>query len=785
MINMESVRRLLAIADASKDPYAVTEVAGSLLAANGSDSVAAGHYVRALSALQLFGAAHRVVGGPPPAHGAGIVRWASRARRFAANLAALEVRDPHGVELVREAAKELDRYELHTASDGNFQVLDTTQPIHAGWLGTFTNHKATERLWQFDAAKCPVPFPIVFEGVGFGWLLLHVLKTTERSYLSYSCAVYVVDADPLALAMLLHLHDLQEIIRESRVRWFVRGTPEEALAAFRKALEESKEWTVPEQWVRCALRPSRAVSVEATMLEIAAVRRRRNEGWAAEAKAYYAGKDVSYWQRRYEQALSGEGEPLRVLGLTSRYTTVLQHSMTEMQAALRAAGHEMIVAMEPDDHSVENPYLELLTTYKPDLLFQISRMRYENPAMPREIPFVCWDQDNLPCMRTAAATEGMNALTYVAGHGATFGYCYLNWPRESCIFCHPAGATFRYSDEPAERSLLEKHACDISFISNASATPEELRNQQAQRCSREPRLHQIFQKCADRILAEMDAGRSWEYQDIEKLVQQSANEIGESITAATLGELAMALAPVADRCFRHAALHWARRWCEANGKTLRLYGTGWERHPAFAKYAAGPASQGDEVRAIYQASRINLQLIEGGFLHSRSLDGLAAGGFFLTRASANDGRGEEVAHAMVKISRTAKTLGLRTRRELENSPDPRIQAAYRTLSPHFQHMELDAEIQGLEIWCEVPHVRVVIPQYRDISFRSEEEFGRLAQRYLADNQLRRSLTAEMREVVVRDLSYSRRWEQFVAAIVAGLGRENRVAGTAQPALVSA
>jgi len=48
-------------------------------------------------------------------------------------------------------------------------------------------------------------------------------------FLNYSCAFYVLESDPAALAVLFHMHDLREVISQGRVRWFVRGSREEVL----------------------------------------------------------------------------------------------------------------------------------------------------------------------------------------------------------------------------------------------------------------------------------------------------------------------------------------------------------------------------------------------------------------------------------------------------------------------------------------------------------------------------------------------------------------------------
>ena len=186
MVNVEAVRRLLTIADVGKDPYAVAEVAGALLAANRADGAAVAAYARVLSALGLLSAAQRVLAQEPGKSNTGVVGWKSRARRFAANLAALASRDPAGAALVEEAAKRLDRFELHNASDGNFQVLDTTAEMPAAWLGGLAMHRAAEALWKYDRAQNPLLAPVAFESLGFGWLFMKVQATTERTFLNYS-----------------------------------------------------------------------------------------------------------------------------------------------------------------------------------------------------------------------------------------------------------------------------------------------------------------------------------------------------------------------------------------------------------------------------------------------------------------------------------------------------------------------------------------------------------------------------------------------------------------------
>jgi hypothetical protein len=397
-------------------------------------------------------------------------------------------------------------------------------------------------------------------------------------------------------------------------------------------------------------------------------------------------------------------------------------------------------------------------------------MRYESPHIPRNVPFLCWDQDNLPCMRTPEATASLNAFTYVAGHGAIYGYTFLRWSETNLVFCQPVGATFRYSGAPAAPENLARYACDISFISNASGAPEQIRDQQRAAWQNAPAAAALYHHVSALVLDAMDAGGSWDYWSLHDAIEQAAAAHGVRLNTSAKQEMIMALTLLSDRCFRHAALQWVSRWCEKTGRTLRLYGRGWENHPAYARYAAGYAPQGAELAAIYQASTINLHLMEtGGFLHSRPLDGLAAGGFFLTRTSPNDGFHPRHGPAQITLAERAQVLGLRTRADLDACTDPAVVHAWSIMRRFFTDLRPDERFAGFTLWRELPTACVLFPQLADLTFSTAERFEALAEKYLADENARQSTAHAMRSIVLRELSYTRRWQQFLEGITHGLG----------------
>jgi hypothetical protein len=795
MITIDSIHRLLAIAEVGKDPYAVANAAASLLAANAQDRYACGHYVRALAALKLGAAAGRLMtgaGGGAGGGGGGHVPWASRGRRFAANVRALGQRTAAGAGLVEAAAaRDLACFELHQAGDGNFQVLQTGAEgggSALAWVSGLADHKATTALLQFNARETPIPNPVAFDGLGFGWLFMHLAQATANSFLSYSCALYILESDPLALAMLFHMHDLQELIAQPRTRWFVGTSAEGVLAEYRRACEAERTWTLPDRFIRGPLRPRAAIDVEGATAELRRGREARRAEVRSEIAGWYGEKTAAYWRKRFEEP----GEPLRVLGITSRYTTVLQHSLRELQAAARevsgaagegGAGFRFEIAMELDDQSLENPFLEEIGRLKPDLIVQISRLRHENPQLPANVPFLSWDQDNLAVMRTAEATAGLNELTYVAGHAAVFGYTNLHWPRKNCIFCHAAAATLRYRPEPAPaRALMEAHACDISYVSNASGPPGALLEQLRERWKGAPGLLALLDELAREVLARSAAGETWEYVSLRNLARGRAAAGNVRLDDEALREMTMDLNTFADRAFRHTALEWVSRWCVENGRTLRLYGNGWDRHPVFGRWAAGHAPPGEEARAIFQASRINLQLIQPGFIHSRALDGLAAGGFFLTRFTMADGLDSPEVATLYRLARWVVEKKIETDAELEAVEDPEVRAmTAATRAYYLRHEVTEPLCPSLHIWAEMPAAACLFPRLWEITFRNQQEFAMLVEKFLdpAEGEaLRRENAIAMRGIVESRFSYAARWRTFLGGIREGLGCGSRRDGAA-------
>ena len=203
--------------------------------------------------------------------------------------------------------------------------------------------------------------------------------------------------------------------------------------------------------------------------------------------------------------------------------------------------------------------------------------------------------------------------------------------------------------------------------------------------------------------------------------------------------------------FRHQALTRATEL----GINLYLWGRGWEQHPRFARFAKGIACNQSQLCAIYQASKINLQLTPTGAVHQRLLDGLAAGGFFLLRYCP----GDLADRLHKKMWDWSIQHDIHTHDEFLAGMDAQVQqwlAEYRQLMGVALQDYAPDIIAHLKLSADVDFTRSAgstWDEYDRINFSSREQLGQLVKHYLAHQAERQSIARSMRQVVINRFTY--------------------------------
>ncbi|MCH8241496.1 MAG: GDP-mannose 4,6-dehydratase, partial [Planctomycetes bacterium] len=122
--------------------------------------------------------------------------------------------------------------------------------------------------------------------------------------------------------------------------------------------------------------------------------------------------------KRFAEALSGQGPPLRILAAVSTHTTFLQYSLRDAQRALQSLGHPCWVLTERQPYEILSPltYHQAIREWNPDLFLVLDHIRPEfQGILPTNLPMLTWDQDQLPHVFTRANIRRIARQDFLVG----------------------------------------------------------------------------------------------------------------------------------------------------------------------------------------------------------------------------------------------------------------------------------------------------------------------------------------------------------------------------------
>ncbi|MBE7505091.1 MAG: hypothetical protein HS101_02265 [Planctomycetia bacterium] len=693
------------------------------------------------------------------------ISWATLTDRFEKNLSTLLSRHPHLAVHESTFRGIPDWLELHRCRDGNLQVMQRDDAAQGRWLpGLLDLRRLSAEIAIPNEGKqltCP---PYLITGDHFGCLFKRVFDSSNRLFLTYSPWIYLIEPDPASLGLCLYTEESVDKWCHDRV--IIHAGPR-CVEDFAATCRANLEQCLPDSCLHTpfAHRPV----LDDLIAAIHSINREQGEALKDSRKAahsHYDSVPANYWASRYDPSdCDGVQKPLRVLGITSRFTTVLQYSMRDLKAAFQRAGHTFDLLIEPTDadQHTQLAMARAVEKSRPDLIFLIDHHRHEYGSLfPQSVPYVCWIQDMLPNITTSSAADRMGPRDFfIAADPAELTRSY-NYPADRGM-CWTLATNHRlFSSEPLPESELAPYRCDFSFVSNQSMTPAAFHQAYSGR-------HGI--PAANRRVLD------YLFQRVQKINVETPEKAGGLVAGSLIADMERDLGvaptsiehrnnicrtyihPLSELFFRQTTLEWIADFCDRTGKSLSLYGNGWESHPRFARYTRGAIQNGTALRALYQASAISLQIIGSGAIHQRLLDGLAAGGFFLIRGTPID----TIQHACRRLVEFFEQGRLKTGSPIAAS-DAELCAVLEDLRPllgardHKSPLVLGNDelnmVQSALASRDRRFASAVFPtEYPKVVFSSRNEFEASADRYLSDAGCRHSIAASMRTVVESSFTY--------------------------------
>lgn len=564
------------------------------------------------------------------------------------NLGALEAR---GLEAVRAS----DALVLWRASSAGvecfrglhggvlFRLCDPAERAgpSGGWL-RFVNEapaaRATEKAADGDPVVSAWPRPVTLEGFS-PWVLRHVAAGLGKLDSGYWARINVVERDERAFVRAMSVCDVRDVLSQARVHLFVG---EDAVARFRADLEARNGTQILGPVVVCrGCGGDGAPVVQGVIREAVAAQKAAEARLLAVFERSAAERTVGAWRDRYRAALGCSGERLRLLVATCRYTTFVKHSAQDIAEAMRDAGHEAEILVEPDASSLLSTvgYLRAVEAFKPDMVLVINRTRANLKGMiPAGIPMVCWVQDAMAEIYDDQVGGAQGEMDFLVGHTNHDLFAKFGYPRERSLMLPVVASERKFNASPAASSLRDEFACDVAYVSHHSETPERLHERvlamagdlavAATLEALQPRVREAVSRAAEIPLQAT----------LRQITEEAARHvIGRDADPRVLSRICNQYTlPLADRLLRHETLRWAAAICERRGWRLRIHGRGWDGHGAFARYAGRPIEHGDELRASYQAAGAHLHVSVHWPFHQRVMECALSGGMPLCRAKWDD-----------------------------------------------------------------------------------------------------------------------------------------------------
>jgi hypothetical protein len=694
--------------------------------------------------------------------------------RFKANLAALGTRYPKLAQTLDSLTPSRMYYILPGAdllmlgAGDELSIKVLPQPLPPSQAMKFA-----ETL--FPQGVCDQPLVVLGEDQGWLWDRVYRLRCDSAGIPGFRPPLYFLIKNLEHLWIILHLQDWPKLLADARVRLFAGP---EAFEEFRTSLFEDAMCP----WPKLTLVADHSLWPAGMNIDKLLSSSRQ----IVVAKLTELGQQAHDTYREFTPetfaARCARASSLRVMGITSRYTTFLQYSMRDWLAAFDRMGHRTFLFIEGADHEVPNSLAtaKAVADFKPDLVITIDHYRGEVSSIPDKVPMVMWVQDNLPNIFRPEAGVAQGPRDFCVGFGKLQLSQRYGYPRQRFLAANIGVNTERFSPGKLSADDLNRFGCDVSYVSHASVPAEVLIAQHIEKV-KSTQGERLFRDMYDRLLAHYEGGgRALDEPSMKQIFADSLASSRCSVDEKTHDQvLGIFSQSINNAIFRHQTL----RWLSELGVDLRIYGTGWEKHPQLARHARGPADNKTQLNAIYQASKINLQVTASGAVHQRLLDGLAAGGFFLIRYSI----GDAVGRSYQQLWDWCQRHGVGSDMEFRNKIDDEARQFLANVNRVLGHDMGGADLKLFDIVRThadnefMTCADSIWPEYDEISFANREQLQERLATFLSDDDARLRVAESMRRRVIEKASY----EHINSRLLEMISREMSKSLAAEPTTLKA
>lgn len=613
--------------------------------------------------------------------------------------------------------------------------------------------------------------PVILAGTGDATLLaLLAAKRPNPNPLGVEQPVVVVEPEPELLLRGMQIHDLsgdKGPLQDPRFFWCVGPN---WVDRFRKLLLEDLTVGAPRHAVRGGVPRG---DIEATLSRAAADFGQHYAVERAEVHARYARMPVAEIVARL--ALEGDRQPV-VLLVTSLFSTVLRYTTYDLARAFEALGFRALIIEEEARHQRYSPLrvVRELLRHEPDLVVVLNNLRGEfSGALPEELPFVSWVQDELPNISNRETAKAMGARDFLwlrpkDYYEKQWGYAGSQLIQSRCL--------------TTPRALPEawpEPEHDLVYLSHASKSRQQILEDPLGWVSTHGLDRGLVERLMQRLAERYDAGEA--VFDLRAFVAAEEPALGswkprgvtwkdgvpqQEFEESELDRYAQPLYRAASWLHRQQGLRWAMELAGARGLKLALFGNGWDAVPEYKDVWRGSVDYQRDLTRVLQASRATLHLEPWSVVaHWRGLDALSAGAVVLARRIPQDDVLVRLARLIDVAPKPCASLPELVRCLGESHADALRDLALDLAWLPFPAVDPVAHVsrlrrEGLE-GDELSIPRRFVARF---GFGSKAELEQRIERLIAEPEEQRELTRTIRDEVLEFFSYEQGARELVCSV---------------------
>lgn len=320
---------------------------------------------------------------------------------------------------------------------------------------------------------------------------------------------------------------------------------------------------------------------------------------------------------------------IRIIFSTCRFTTVLQYHAKSCLRAARRLGYDAKLLIEKDDicRITEWDMKRLFAEFKPHIVISFDHFRFRESVRQKEIVWVTWIQDPMSHIMNKDTPKKLIARDIIISHFTTWEIFKKIGYQDVIDAPIPADS---YVYRPYHLSDMEynQYKCDICFVCHASDVKEHIDwicedfpPEWRQRISFLYQGYQNYVNQTGELFYKIEQFIAFVDGVLKKSFGISAGKEKVNYIANDMFSL------LNQRIYRQCLVDWL---LDAGYTNIKLWGNGWTKEEKYAKYAMGPAENGETLSKIYQASKIVLGNNVMTTAAARAWESMLSGAFYLS-----------------------------------------------------------------------------------------------------------------------------------------------------------